>query len=65
MDKGSVCINGVSLTVVEPVEDTFKVAIIPYTYEHTNFNALRPGSRSTLSLTSSKVHCPTDGRLPE
>lgn len=50
VDKGSVCINGVSLTVVTPVADTFKVAIIPYTYEHTNFNALRPGSRVNLEF---------------
>ncbi|MEL7163804.1 MAG: riboflavin synthase [Bacteroidota bacterium] len=50
VDKGSVCINGVSLTVVEPVADTFKVAIIPYTYEHTNFNALRAGSRVNLEF---------------
>jgi len=44
VDKGSVCINGVSLTVVDPTTDTFKVAIIPYTYEHTNFHDLKPGS---------------------
>ncbi len=50
VDKGSVCINGVSLTVVSPVADTFKVAIIPYTYEHTNFNALRPGSQVNLEF---------------
>lgn len=50
VDKGSVCINGVSLTVVEPVEDTFKVAIIPYTYEHTNFRALRAGSKVNLEF---------------
>ncbi len=50
VDKGSVCINGVSLTVVEPVEDTFKVAIIPYTYEHTNFNALAPGVKVNLEF---------------
>jgi riboflavin synthase len=50
VDKGSVCINGVSLTVVEPVEDTFKVAIIPYTYEHTNFKDLRPGSKVNLEF---------------
>ncbi|MEM6772741.1 MAG: riboflavin synthase [Bacteroidota bacterium] len=50
VDKGSVCINGVSLTVVEPEGDTFKVAIIPYTYEHTNFNALRPGSKVNLEF---------------
>ncbi len=50
VDKGSICINGVSLTVVEPVEDTFRVAIIPYTYEHTNFQALRPGSKVNLEF---------------
>ena len=50
VDKGSVCINGVSLTVVEPEEDTFKVAIIPYTYEHTNFKQLRAGSQVNLEF---------------
>jgi riboflavin synthase len=44
VDKGSVCINGVSLTVVTPETDLFQVAIIPYTWEHTNFQQLRPGS---------------------
>ncbi len=43
VDKGSVCLNGVSLTVVEPRDDRFSVAIIPYTWEHTNFKTLRPG----------------------
>ncbi len=43
VDKGSVCINGVSLTVVEPRDDLFSVAIIPYTREHTNFKTLREG----------------------
>ena len=37
VDKGSVTVNGVSLTVCNPTENTFTVAIIPYTYEHTNF----------------------------
>lgn len=50
VDKGSVCVNGVSLTVVEPTEDTFKVAIIPYTYEHTNFKQLRPGDRVNIEF---------------
>lgn len=50
VDKGSVCINGVSLTVVEPVGDTFKVAIIPYTYEHTNFGALTAGAKVNLEF---------------
>lgn len=38
IEKGSVTVNGVSLTVVDSREGTFSVAIIPYTYEHTNFN---------------------------
>ncbi len=41
VDKGSVCINGVSLTVVNPSYDQFSVAIIPYTYHHTTFSTLR------------------------
>ena len=44
VDKGSVTVNGVSLTVCNPTEDTFQVAIIPYTYEHTNFHTLEVGS---------------------
>ncbi|MBX2893416.1 MAG: riboflavin synthase [Saprospiraceae bacterium] len=43
VDKGSICLNGVSLTVVDPQGDLFSVAIIPYTWEHTNFKTLRPG----------------------
>ncbi len=50
VDKGSICINGVSLTVVEPLDDRFSVAIIPYTYEHTNFHRLRPGHRVNLEF---------------
>ncbi len=41
VDKGSVCVNGVSLTVVDPVDRYFKVAIIPYTYEHTTFKNIK------------------------
>ena len=44
VDKGSVTVNGVSLTVCNPTDDTFQVAIIPYTYEHTNFHTFRSGS---------------------
>ena len=50
VDKGSVCINGVSLTVVEPEADTFSVAIIPFTYEHTTFGTLKPGDRINLEF---------------
>jgi len=45
VDKGSVCLNGVSLTVVSPGRDLFSVAIIPYTWEHTNFKTLVPGDQ--------------------
>ena len=48
--KGSVCVNGVSLTVVEAEMDAFTVAIIPYTYQHTNFQELRPGDRVNLEF---------------
>lgn len=44
VDKGSVTVNGVSLTVCNPTDDTFQVAIIPYTYEHTNFHTIHEGS---------------------
>lgn len=44
VDKGSVTVNGVSLTVCNPTEDSFQVAIIPYTYKHTNFHTLKVGS---------------------
>lgn len=50
VDKGSVSINGVSLTVVDPVNDLFSVAIIPYTYEHTNFKVLQPGHSVNLEF---------------
>ena len=44
VDKGSVTVNGVSLTVCRPTANTFQVAIIPYTFEHTNFCDIRVGS---------------------
>ncbi|MGI6220049.1 MAG: riboflavin synthase [Bacteroidaceae bacterium] len=44
VDKGSVTVNGVSLTVCQPTDDTFQVNIIPYTYEQTNFHKIKPGS---------------------
>ncbi|MEM9820666.1 MAG: riboflavin synthase [Bacteroidota bacterium] len=50
VDKGSVCINGVSLTVVDPVDDQFSVAIIPYTYENTTFNTLKAGDSVNLEF---------------
>lgn len=44
VNKGSVTVNGVSLTVCNPTRDTFQVAIIPYTREHTNFGTITVGS---------------------
>ena len=43
IEKGSICINGVSLTVFDIVKNTFKVTIIPYTYENTSFKKLKEG----------------------
>ena len=50
VDKGSVTVNGVSLTVCNPTENTFQVAIIPYTFEHTNFCDIRVGSIVNLEF---------------
>ncbi len=50
VDKGSVTVNGVSLTVCEPTENTFKVAIIPYTHEHTNFCRIEKGTAVNIEF---------------
>lgn len=50
VEKGSVTVNGVSLTVVTPTEDTFKVAIIPFTYEMTNFHQIEKGTVVNLEF---------------
>lgn len=50
VDKGSVTVNGVSLTVVEPTDDSFKVAIIPYTHDHTNFCRIEKGTKVNLEF---------------
>ncbi|MDO9634517.1 MAG: riboflavin synthase [Paludibacter sp.] len=44
VDKGSVTVNGVSLTVCNPTDNTFQVAIIPYTYDYTNFHQIQKGT---------------------
>ena len=44
VDKGSVTVNGVSLTVCNPTDNTFQVAIIPYTHDHTNFCQIEEGT---------------------
>ncbi len=50
VNKGSICVNGVSLTVVDSFPDAFSVAIIPYTWEHTNLSALKPGDLVNLEF---------------
>ena len=50
VDKGSVTVNGVSLTVIAPTDDTFTVAIIPYTREHTNFHDVTIGSKVNIEF---------------
>lgn len=50
VEKGSVCVNGVSLTVCDSAPRSFRVAIIPYTFEHTNFCDIRVGSRVNLEF---------------
>ena len=50
IEKGSITINGVSLTVVNSGKNSFSVAIIPYTYEHTNFKNIQKGTRVNLEF---------------
>ena len=50
IEKGSICINGVSLTVVDSKINGFSVAIIPYTYEHTGFKTLSKGDKVNLEF---------------
>lgn len=50
VEKGSVTVNGVSLTVCDSELDSFRVAIIPYTFEHTNFHAITVGKRVNIEF---------------
>lgn len=50
VEKGSICVNGVSLTVVDSGKNDFSVAIIPFTYEHTNFCELKKGDQVNLEF---------------
>lgn len=50
VEKGSICVNGISLTVVNSRANSFSVAIIPYTYEHTNLHNVREGSVVNLEF---------------
>ena len=50
IEKGSITVNGTSLTVVNSKKDSFSVAIIPYTYKHTNFNTFKTGTIVNLEF---------------
>lgn len=50
VSKGSVCVNGVSLTVVDSQPGKFSVAIIPYTFEHTNFHTMHEGTIANIEF---------------
>lgn len=50
VEKGSITINGTSLTVVDSLDDVFSVCIIPYTYEHTNFNEFLVGTNVNIEF---------------
>lgn len=50
VEKGSVCVNGVSLTVVNSGDNSFSVCIIPYTFENTNFKSIKQGSLVNLEF---------------
>jgi riboflavin synthase len=50
VEKGSICVNGVSLTCFNSKDNGFTVAIIPYTFEHTNFHQLKEGDRVNLEF---------------
>ena len=50
IEKGSITVNGVSLTIVNSQKNSFSVAIIPYTYEHTNFKQFKIGTKINLEF---------------
>jgi riboflavin synthase len=50
IEKGSICVNGISLTAFELVENRFKVAIIPYTFNHTNLKHVTKGGVVNLEF---------------
>lgn len=50
VEKGSVCLNGISFTVVNARDNTFQVAVFPFTYQHTKFKDIKPGSSVNLEF---------------
>jgi riboflavin synthase len=63
VNKGSVCINGVSLTVVNAMEDWFSVTIIPYTFEHTVFHTFKVGDEVNIEFDIIGKYITKMGRL--
>lgn len=50
VEKGSICINGISLTLIDAQWDYFSIGVIPYTYEHTNLSHLKPGDSVNIEF---------------
>ena len=50
IEKGSICLNGISLTIFGVTHDSFSVAIIPYTFQHTNIQSVTPGDKVNLEF---------------
>jgi riboflavin synthase len=50
IEKGSICLNGISLTIFNVKKTRFDIAVIPYTFEHTNIQSLNPGSKVNLEF---------------
>ena len=50
VEKGSICINGISLTAFDAIDDRFKVAIIPFTFDNSNINSVKPGTLVNLEF---------------
>lgn len=66
VNKGSICVNGTSLTVVECGDGWFSITLIPYTWEHTSFHTLRPGDSVNLEFDIlGKYLLKAYGKLPE
>jgi riboflavin synthase len=65
VEKGSITINGTSLTVVDSLPKSFSVCIIPYTYEHTNFHQLKVGDSVNLEFDIIGKYVAKYTKLPE
>ena len=50
IEKGSICVNGISLTAFNVTKKTFRVAVIPYTFEHTNIKEINEGDRANIEF---------------